>query len=100
MRKDFLHYIKTVFDTPYKIENQKITTIQNRVVHEGAWLQFLSILKYWIDDSSPNFEKTDVFIEKSVKASFDVVYNVPVESILDFGKFLWKEKFGSFNSNK
>lgn len=100
LRKDFLDYIKTILDTPYKIENQKITTIQNRVVHEGAWLQFLSILKYWIDDSSPNFEKTDVFIEKSVKASFDVVYNVPVESILDFGKFLWKEKFGSFNSNK
>ena len=87
LRKNFLEYIKNVLETPYKIENERITTIQNRVVHEGAWLQFLSILKYWIDDSSPNFEKTDVFIEKSVKASFDVVYNVPVESILDFGKF-------------
>jgi len=95
-----LSYVKTVLETPYKIENQKITDIQNRVVHEGAWLQFMSIFKYWMDDTSTSFEKTDVFIEKSVKASFDVVYNVPIESILDFGKFIWKERFGNFNSKK
>ena len=100
LRKDFLSYVKTVLETPYKIENQRITNIQNRVVHEGAWLQFMSILKYWMEDTSANFEKTDVFIEKSVKASFDMVYNVPIESILDFGKFIWKEKFGNFNTNK
>jgi len=28
------------------------------------------------------------------------VYNVPIESILDFGKFIWKERFGNFNSKK
>ncbi|MCL9809370.1 TetR family transcriptional regulator C-terminal domain-containing protein [Flavobacterium luminosum] len=100
LRKDFLSYVKTVLDTPYKIENQRITDIQNRVVHEGAWLQFMSILKYWMEDTSASFEKTDVFIEKSVKASFDMVYNVPVESILDFGKFIWKEKFGNFKTSK
>lgn len=99
LRKDFLSYLKTVLETPYKIDNQKINNIQNRVVHEGAWLQFMSILKYWMEDTSVNFEKTDVFIEKSVKASFDMVYNVPIESILDFGKFIWKEKFGNYKSN-
>lgn len=99
LRKDFLSYVKTVLETPYKIDNQKINNIQNRVVHEGAWLQFMSILKYWMEDTSINFEKTDVFIEKSVKASFDMVYNVPIESILDFGKFIWKEKFGNYKSN-
>lgn len=98
LRKDFLSYVKTVLATPYKVENQKITDLQNRVVHEGAWLQFLSILNYWMEDKSPSFEKTDVFIEKSIKATFDMVYNVPIESILDFGKFIWKEKFGNFNS--
>ena len=98
LRKDFLLYVKTILQPPYKIENQKITNIQNRVIHEGAWLQFMAILKYWMEDRSANFEKTDIFIEKSVKASFDMVYNVPVESIIDFGKFIWKEKFGNFNS--
>lgn len=99
LRPAFINYIKTILETPFKTENQKITNIQNRLVNEGAWIQFLALFHYWLNDTSSNFEKTDVFIEKSVKASFDMVYNVPIESIVDFGKFLWKEKFSAFNSN-
>ncbi len=62
------------------------------VFSEGAWLQTLFILKYWMEDNSAGFEKTDVVIEKSVRAIFDVFETTPLESILDFGKFLWKEK--------
>lgn len=65
------------------------------VFSEGAWLQTLFILKYWMEDSSANFEKTDVVIEKSVRAIFDVFQTTPLESVLDFGKFLWKERFDS-----
>ncbi|RDK85622.1 TetR family transcriptional regulator C-terminal domain-containing protein [Marinirhabdus gelatinilytica] len=64
------------------------------VFSEGAWLQTLFILKYWMEDNSPNFEKTDVVIEKSVRAVFDVFQTTPLESVLDFGKYLWKERFG------
>lgn len=62
------------------------------VFSEGTWLQTLFILKYWMEDTSPSFEKTDVVIEKSVRAIFDVFETTPLESVLDFGKFLWKEK--------
>lgn len=62
------------------------------VFSEGAWLQFVFILKFWMDDSSPAFEKTDVVIEKSVRAIFDVFATTPLESVIDFGKFIWKEK--------
>lgn len=62
------------------------------VFSEGAWLQTLFILKYWMEDSSPSFEKTDVVIEKSVRAIFDVFETTPLESVIDFGKFLWKEQ--------
>jgi hypothetical protein len=62
------------------------------VFSEGAWLQTLFILKYWMEDNSPNFEKTDVVIEKSVRAIFDVFETTPLESVIDFGKFLWKDK--------
>lgn len=65
------------------------------VFSEGAWLQTLFILKYWMEDNSANFEKTDVVIEKSVRAIFDVFQTTPLESVLDFGKFLWKERFDS-----
>lgn len=62
------------------------------VFSEGAWLQFLFILKFWMEDNSPSFEKTDVVIEKSVRAIFDVFETTPLESLIDFGKFLWKEQ--------
>lgn len=62
---------------------------------EAAWVQLLFLLKFWIEDRSENFEKTDAAIEKSVKTAFDVFDNTPLDSILDLGKFLWKEKFAS-----
>jgi hypothetical protein len=98
LRSDFLSYIKTILEAPMKSDSRRIENVQNRIIHEGAWLQFMSIMAYWLRDVSPSFEKTDVFIEKSVKASFDIVYNVPIESIVDFGKFLWKEGTASFSS--
>jgi hypothetical protein len=45
-----------------------------------------------MEDSSAGFEKTDVVIEKSVTTIFDVFENTPLDSLLDFGKFLYKEK--------
>ncbi|MEL6810394.1 MAG: TetR family transcriptional regulator C-terminal domain-containing protein [Bacteroidota bacterium] len=62
------------------------------VFSEGAWLQTLFLMKYWMEDSSPSFDKTDAAIEKSVRAIFDVFETTPLESIIDFGKFLWKER--------
>ena len=50
-------------------------------------------IKFWIDDTSKAFEKTDVFIEKSVNTSFDLIDTTPLKSLIDFGKFIYKEKF-------
>ena len=100
LRLDFLSYVKTVLEAPLKLDNEKIKSLQNKLVAEGAWIQFLSIIGFWLKDTSPNFEKTDIYIEKSVKAAFDMVYNVPVESIIDFGKFIWKEKMGDAFTSK
>jgi ubiquinone biosynthesis protein COQ9 len=49
-------------------------------------------LKFWIDDRSKSFEKTDLFIEKSINASFDLINISPLNSLVDFGKFIIKEK--------
>jgi len=46
-----------------------------------------------MDDDSAGFEKTDVAIEKSIHTIFDVFENTPLDNIIDFGKFLFKEKF-------
>jgi hypothetical protein len=42
----------------------KILKHPAKIFSEGAWLQTLFILKYWMDDSSPSFEKTDLVIGK------------------------------------
>ena len=70
----------------------KILKHPSKLFSEGAWLQTLFILNFWMDDSSPSFEKTDLVIEKSVRAIFDVFETTPLESLVDFGKFMWKEK--------
>jgi len=48
-----------------------------------------------MEDSSPSFEKTDIYIEKSVKVSFELIDITPIDSLIDFGKFIFKEKINS-----
>ncbi|GAK90105.1 hypothetical protein JCM19297_2117 [Nonlabens ulvanivorans] len=62
------------------------------IYSEGAWVQMLFLMKFWMDDDSAGFEKTDMAIEKSVNTIFDVFDNTPLDAVLDFGKFLWKER--------
>ncbi|WP_333877320.1 TetR family transcriptional regulator C-terminal domain-containing protein [Flavobacterium sp.] len=70
----------------------KVAKVTEPVYAEGAWLQFLFLLKFWMDDTSKGFEKTDVLIEKSVNTVVDLLNTKPLESLFDLGKFLWKEK--------
>lgn len=75
-------------------EEKKIKVLKQpeTVFSEASWVQFMFILKFWLDDNSPKFESTDVVIEKSVNTVFDVFDNSPLERVVDLGKFLWKEK--------
>ena len=98
LREVYLDYALTILEKPIKIEQETVVKIQDKVLQEASWLQFLSIFNFWMKDESKNFEKTDVFIEKSVKASFDLAYNIPTQSIIDFGKFLWKEQMNGMFS--
>lgn len=63
-----------------------------KVIAEAVWIQLLFLLKFWIDDESANFEKTDIAIEKSVNTVFDIFDYAPVKQIVDLGKFIWNEK--------
>ena len=64
-----------------------------KIFSEATWVQFGFLIKFWIEDSSADFEKTDQAIEKSVQTAFDVFDNTPLSALVDFAKFLWKEKF-------
>jgi len=92
LRSNIKEFAATLIDQKNEEKSFKILKQPVSVFSEGAWLQTLFIMKYWMEDNSASFEKTDVVIEKSVLAIFDVFETTPLESILDFGKFLWKEK--------
>ena len=66
-----------------------------KIFSEAVWVQLSFLVKFWMEDASADFEKTDQAIEKSVQTAFDVFDNTPLSALVDFGKFLWKEKFAS-----
>lgn len=93
LRAEFLNYAEAVLEKPIRVGNPRADKFQGSALREAAWAQMLTIFKFWLQDTSPGFEKTDIFIEKSVKASSDLVYNSPLNSLFDLGKFVFKEKF-------
>lgn len=93
LRKHVKGFAKDLIEDGNAEKNFKITKHNPQLFSEGAWLQFLFILKFWMNDDSARFEKTDMAIEKSVNTIFDLFDNTPLENIVDFGKFLYKETF-------
>ncbi|WP_044404120.1 TetR family transcriptional regulator C-terminal domain-containing protein [Lacinutrix sp. Hel_I_90] len=92
LKSSFTHYISELGIEMIAIKQEQLEKIQNRSLKETAWLQLLLTMKFWLDDTSPSFEKTDIFIEKSVNTSFDILDVAPLKSLIDFGKFIFKEK--------
>jgi len=92
LRNHFKDYIVDILKSGETEKDSKVKKITRPVFSEGAWLQFLFILKFWLEDTSKGFEKTDIMIEKAVKATFDILDTTPLESLFDLGKFIWKER--------
>ncbi len=92
LKKSFTLYIDSLDIEMLDIKQEQIDKIQQRALQESTWLQLLLTMKFWMDDTSASFEKTDIFIEKSVNTSFDVLNIAPLKSIIDFGKFIFREK--------
>jgi hypothetical protein len=92
LKHSFTNFIDTLEIETIDLKQEKIQNFQNKTLKESAWFQLLITIKFWLDDTSAAFEKTDIFIEKAVNTSFDLVNIKPLESLIDLGKFLFKEK--------
>lgn len=88
----FIEFYNALAIEKLDLKKDKWMKMQDKGRGELAWIQFLMTLKFWMNDSSVAFEKTDIFIEKSIHSSFDLMNVTALKSALDFGKFLWKEK--------
>ncbi|MDC6386121.1 TetR/AcrR family transcriptional regulator [Flagellimonas taeanensis] len=92
LREGFTGYVDSLDIKTLDIDQEQIKKFQRKAISESAWAQLLFTLKFWLDDNSPSFEKTDILIEKSVNSSFDVLEATPLQSLVDLGKFIFKEK--------
>jgi hypothetical protein len=92
LRIGFKNYITEIMTDEVRTQHEKFQNFQEKAIQETSWIQLLLTLKFWLEDESPAFEKTDIYIEKSVKASFELMNIAPLDSLIDFGKFIFKEK--------
>jgi len=91
-RVAFYDYVRELIKEGYatgEVKERKF--ISDQYVH-GFWLQALFVLQYWIKDDSDKFEMTDAAIEKAVNLSFQLISSGTLDSILDFGKFVFARK--------
>lgn len=92
LKTDYTKFVEDLNIERIELKQETLEKIQNTSIKETSWLHLLITMKFWLDDVSPSFEKTDIFIEKSINARFDVMDIKPLKSIIDFGKFILKEK--------
>jgi hypothetical protein len=92
LKKKFCAYIDDLEFDKIDLPSSALSDIQDKSFQEAAWIQLLLIMKFWLDDDSMSFEKTDIFIEKSVNAGFDIIDASRLKSVIDLGKFILKEK--------
>ncbi|MCW1953115.1 MAG: TetR family transcriptional regulator C-terminal domain-containing protein [Flavobacteriia bacterium] len=92
LRAHFKSFATDLIELDNSSKSSKLTQFQPRIFSEAAWVQLLFTIKFWMQDSSANFEKTDVLIEKSINTVFEVFDNTPLEQVFDLGKFLFKER--------
>jgi hypothetical protein len=91
LRRVFVNFVERLGVVNVDFKSDQLNKLRDKGVSESLWLQLLVTMKFWMDDRSKGFEKTDVFIEKSIKAQFDLIDTAPVHSVFDLAKFLWKE---------
>ncbi|HPZ26077.1 MAG TPA: TetR family transcriptional regulator C-terminal domain-containing protein [Kaistella sp.] len=96
LRETHKQFVNTLdFNEWEMIEKAKedIRKFNEKSRQEALWLHLVSAIDFWKKDTSPDFEKTDIFIEKTVDTGFELMDNEPLRKLADLGKFLWKENF-------
>ncbi|UPZ34966.1 TetR family transcriptional regulator C-terminal domain-containing protein [Sphingobacterium sp. PCS056] len=96
LKKTHRDFIKT-FDfndwSMIKEAQDDVRNFHEKAREEAFWLHLVSAIEFWKKDTSPAFEKTDIFIEKTIDTGFELMDNEPLRKVVDLGKFLFKETF-------
>lgn len=60
----------------------------DRLLKKTLYFHFRTVVKYYLEDDSPGFEKTDAYVEKTVRLLFDLVETNLPDSAVDLFRFL------------
>lgn len=92
LKTAFSQFVKELDIDTMDFPMEKMEKFKEQGMTEWSWGQLLFTMKFWIEDDSAGFEKTDILIEKSINTSFALMDNSVLKSVFDLGKFLYKEK--------
>jgi hypothetical protein len=95
MKISFSNFMGMLNFETINLNIESVGNLQKTSITEGAWIQLLLTLKFWMTDTSKDLQKTDIFIEKSINTSIELLNTQSFHNILDLGKFLYNEKFKS-----
>ena len=93
LKKSFLVFIEELEISESNLPIDGLEKFQKKIINESTWIQLLLTIKFWLDDDSESFEKTDIYIEKSINTSFELIENKFLKNAFDLGKFVYQEKF-------
>jgi len=96
LKNQHIEFVRNIHFEEWKIlekASPRLKNLREKSREEILWKHFLSILDFWVQDQSAAFEKTDLYIEKSIDTGFEIIENPLIDKVFDLSKFLWKEKF-------
>ncbi|WP_433631238.1 TetR/AcrR family transcriptional regulator [Chryseobacterium cucumeris] len=96
LKETHRQFVKTLDFNDWEMIQKAKDNLKNfheKAREEALWIHLVSAIEFWKKDTSPSFEKTDIFIEKTIDTGFELMENEPLRKIVDLGKFLFKEKF-------
>lgn len=96
LKAQYLEFVQTLDFSSWKAFDKLPEGLKSKISkpqEQALWVHFLSVLKFWKNDLSAGFEKTDMYIEKSMNTGFELMENSLIEKMVDLGKFLFYERF-------
>lgn len=84
----YKHFVKRMLDYGRETGEVAGRGRVSEVYPEGFYLIFRSVIDFNMKDDSEGFERTDAYIEKSVKLAMDVVRTQALDSAVDLIRFL------------
>lgn len=88
MRAAFIGFADRIVDTGIEAGDIACRGTFSKAYPLGFFGHLISVIDFNLSDTSQGFERTDAYIEKSVRLAFDVVGTQAVDSAVDLVRFL------------